>query len=344
MKAVRFQIFTWWACCFSLLCCSCLTTQAATNPPPRAIETLGDADSLRAYLALQEQVRATQLALEKNRQETEALVARSAANVTEQIKTLTQTMSDQRTREIEAMQSTNRTLLFVVGGFVGLAFLALLLTSWLQMRALSRLADFSAQLPARAGIAGLLPGGSLISNAAAAQANTQLFGALDRIERRMQELEHSSVPAVTGPPAPHTGSEPSTPAPADHHTNGNAAAVKTNGESPGGIKPLDEISLLLAKGQSLLSLEDAAEALKCFDAVLAIDPDHAEALVKKGAALELLRRDEDALQCYDNAIAADHSLTIAYLQKGGLFNRLERYEEALVCYERALQTQDRAKA
>jgi tetratricopeptide (TPR) repeat protein len=106
----------------------------------------------------------------------------------------------------------------------------------------------------------------------------------------------------------------------------------------------DQVSLWLAKGQSLLSLEQAAEALECFDAILGVDPNHAEALVKKGAALELLRRDEDALRCYDRAIAADDSLTIAYLQKGGLFNRLERYEEALICYERALQTQDRAKS
>ena len=49
---------------------------ADTNSPIRLGETSSDTESLRAYLALQEQVRATQVALEKNRQETEAVAVR----------------------------------------------------------------------------------------------------------------------------------------------------------------------------------------------------------------------------------------------------------------------------
>ena len=315
-----------------LLLINALTAAAVSNTVPRAAEMPPDTESLRAYLALQEQVRATQVALEKNRQETEAIATRSAAAVAEQIKALTQTMNDQRAREVEAMQSTNRLLLLVVGAFACLGFLAMLMTSWLQMRALNRLTEFSSTLPARMNGPGLNLGGSLISNAVAAQANSQLFGALDRIERRMNELEQmSGAPArpaaveTTPPPEPSTGAAPAANAPV----------------TPNLFPHSDQVSLLLAKGQSLLSLEQAAEALECFDQILSLNANHAEALVKKGAALELLRRDEDALRCYDRAIAADDSLTIAYLQKGGLFNRLERYEEALTCYERALQTQDR---
>jgi len=314
---------------------------ANTNIPARLAEAPTDTESLRAYLALQEQVRATQLALEKNRQETEAIAARSANALADQIKTLTQTLSEQRTREVEAMQSTNRLMLIVVGVFASLGFIAMLLTSWLQMKALNRLTEFSSGLPMRSNLAGLIPGGSLISNAAAAQANSQLFGALDRIERRMQELEHGSgqLPKPTTPEPARPVVEAAAPVPVEESKAANGVH-ETNGVA---AHP-DQVSLLLAKGQSLLSLEHAAEALECFDGILRVNPDHAEALVKKGAALELLRRDEEALRCYDQAIEADGSLTIAYLQKGGLFNRLERYEEALTCYERALQTQDRAKS
>jgi len=319
---------------------------ANTNVPVRSAETPPDTESLRAYLALQEQVRATQVALEKNRQETEAFAARSATALADQIKALTQSLGEQRAREVEAMQSTNRLMLIVVGVFACLGFIAMLLTSWLQMKALNRLTEFSSGLSMRSNLGGLLPGGSLISNAAAAQANTQLFGALDRIEQRMKELEHAggspvvsaSAPAPASPPA----GERSKPA---EHSPVTQAAVPDHAPANGKATPqVDEISLLLAKGQSLLSLDQAQDALECFDTVLSVNPDHAEALVKKGAALEMLRRDEEALRCYDSAIAADDSLTIAYLQKGGLFNRLERYEEALICYERALQTQDRTKS
>ena len=100
------------------------------------------------------------------------------------------------------------------------------------------------------------------------------------------------------------------------------------------------ITMLLGKGQSLLNLDQAEEALACFDQVLTLDPNHPEALVKKGAALERLRKLDEAIACYDRAIAADSSMTVAYLYKGGLFNRMERFGEALECYEKALHTQE----
>ena len=158
-------------CCIvvmALFLLNAVSAWANTNPALRTAEVPADTDSLRAYLVLQEQVRATQVALEKNRQETEAIAARSAAAIAEQIKVLTQTMSDQRTRETEAMQSTNRLMLIMVGVFACLGFLAMLLTSWLQMRALNRLTEFSSTLPMRANLSGLNLGGSLISSAAAA--------------------------------------------------------------------------------------------------------------------------------------------------------------------------------
>jgi tetratricopeptide (TPR) repeat protein len=342
MKFIRPEKWGWCSMLAGLIALSVFRASAESNLVPRAAETPAETESLRAYLALQEQVRSTQLALEKNREETEAIAARSATALADQIKMLTQTLSEQRTREVEAMQSTNRLMLIVVGVFASLGFIAMLLTSWLQMKALNRLTEFSSVLPMRTSLAGLLPGGSLISNAAAAQANTQLFGALDRIERRMHELEQAGASSGSKPAVPESArpvADPVgvTPAPEARTANGVHDANGTAAHP-------DQLSLLLAKGQSLLSLEHAGDALECFDAILNLNPNHAEALVKKGAALELLRRDDEALRCYDRAIEADGSLTIAYLQKGGLFNRLERYEEALTCYERALQTQDRTKA
>lgn len=98
--------------------------------------------------------------------------------------------------------------------------------------------------------------------------------------------------------------------------------------------------MLLTQGQSRLKENDSEAALRCFNEVLSLDPNHSEALVRKGATLERLKKLNEAFECYDRAIAVDDTMTIAYLHKGGLCNRLERFKEALECYEKALRTQD----
>ena len=291
---------------------------AAKTEEAKTEETITASDTLRSYLQLQEQLHATQLALERNRKESEALAARNAEAVAARLQLIEQAMTAQRTRELEVVQSSNRLLLITAGSFAVVGFIAMLLTAYLQWRAVNRLADFTALLPATSRLP--LPSAEdeaqLIGAGAAEKSSQRLFGALTQLEKRIHELEHTAQPALAEKPsAPPT-------------------AVAANG---------DQIHLLLAKGQSLLNLEKPDEALACYDEILKREPNHPEALVKKGVALEQLRQVEDALRCYDRAIAADGSLTVAYLQKGGLFNRLERYEEALQCYEQALRSQELAQ-
>ena len=101
---------------------------------------------------------------------------------------------------------------------------------------------------------------------------------------------------------------------------------------------------LLAEGQALLAANELEKALKCYDTVLTLHPDHAEAFVKMGSVLEKLGRHDEAFASYDCAIAVDDSMTVAYLHKGGLCNRLARYEEATRCYEKALVKPERNSA
>ena len=305
-------------------------TNAPATVDTKSQDTSGT-EALRSYLQLQEQLHATQLALERNRQEAETLAARNAEAVAARLQLIEQAVSTQRTRELDAVQSTNRLLLIVAGSFAGVGFIAMLLTAYLQWRAVSRLSEFGAILAGAGRMALSSPARTetqLVGGGVAEQANARLFGALNRLEHRIHELEHTGqVPLADKPagggvvPAPARMSAP----------GGNGAEASQS-----------HVSLLLAKGQSLLSLDKASEALACYDEILQLEPNHPEALVKKGLALEQLRQVDDALICYDRAIAADGSLTIAYLQKGGLFNRLERYEEALQCYEQALRTQEKA--
>lgn len=292
-----------------------------------------NAEALRSYLQLQEQLRATQMALERNRQEAESLAERNAEAVTLRLQLIEQAVSAQRARELEAMQGTNRLLLIMAGSFAAIGFIAMVLTAYLQWRAVNRLAEFTAAVAGVGRPALPPPGGvdlQLAGSQTTSQASERLIGALNRLEKRIHELEHDSrIPLPDKSPATEAGAP----------TAGQTPAAATNGSEAGP----PHIALLLAKGQSLLSLDKASEALACYDEILALEPDHREALVKKGMALEQLRRIDEALGCYDRAIATDASLTIAYLQKGGLYNRLERYDEALQCYEQALRTQEKAQ-
>jgi tetratricopeptide (TPR) repeat protein len=234
------------------------------------------------------------------------------------------------------MQASNRVMLIVAGSFAGVGFVAMLLMVFFQWRAVSRLADISAALPAARSFPALGPGDTALAQLGHAdQANLRLLGALDRLEKRIRDLEETTSPAM----------KPVLDSPAE--TPGEPVAAEPSGEEktaqPNGSTASEHgrLTLLLAKGQSFLNGEQPNEALACFAEALGINPQNTEALVKKGSALERLRRWDEAMACYDRALAIDKSLTIAYLYKGGLFNRMEHFNEALECYEKALGTQEK---
>jgi tetratricopeptide (TPR) repeat protein len=299
-----------------------------TNPPDAAaVKVEADtnaAATLRSYVQLQEQLHAAQLAIERNRLEAERAATRNVEIIAERLQTLENSLSAQRGRELEKLEGANRLMLIIGGACAAVGFLAMLLTAYLQWRAVGRLTEFSmlSQASFTLGRGALPAPGGEGGSVAADQASSRLFGALDRLEKRILELEHTA----------HVPLEEATV-----HTTTETASTSATALAPQNGR----ITVLIAKGQSLLSLDKIDEAVACFDEILALEPKHAETLVKKGEALERLRRADEAVLCYDAAITADASMTIAYLHKGGLFNRMERYEEALKCYEQALRTQEK---
>ena len=333
--------------CFSLslaVCAPEAVALAETNgmalPGPAALpeEISSSNEMLRAYLQLQEQIHATQLAIDQTRQESMDAAARNAEALSNRLELIEQFLIASRARELETVQSTNRAMLIIAGAFVGIGLLALVLTAYLHWRAVHRLADLAAALAPGRGLSPLaaLGGGDnhLIGPGAVEQTNARLIGAIERLEKRFLELEHRPA----GEPTIVTSDVNSIDAQPVAENPGRASA------NPGFSSQNPRISMLLGKGQSLLSLDKAEEALACFEEVLTIEPNHTEALVKKGLGLEKLRKPQEAIECYDRAIAADNTLTIAYLYKGGLYNRMERFGEAMECYEQALHTQEKRRA
>ncbi len=318
-------------CLFSTVSGLCAAEKVVEETAPARAEGGSNSnESLRAYLQLQEQIHNTQLSLERDRKEGREAVA----SLKEAVLGQRESALGQREREISslniAMQNTNILLVKIAAGFGIVGFLAMVITAFLQWRAVTRLAEVAAMIPnARQALPAPSVGveAPLFSNNAAEQSSQRLFGALTQLEKRIHELEHTAHP-VTAESTPVTATG----------TNGNGSHTLDAEHS----QEKDHDAVLLAKAQSLLDLEKGEQALEAINEILLHEPNNPDALVKKGIALEQLRQTEEALRCYDRAIELNGGLTIAYLQKGGLFNRMERYEEALQCYEQALRAQEKA--
>ncbi len=331
----------------SILSIGCFCASAAEAPvspgqPPKAEET-NALENLRSYVQLQEQLHATQLAIEQVRKDNSDAAARSLQLLTERLQGIEGALSTQRARELEAMQSSNRVMLTVAGTFAFIGVVAMLLMAFFQWRTVHGLAAISAGLPQ---LRSLGPGSAIaaLTNGDAPAAmpgqvkgsNARLVWSLEQLERRLYGLEQASRPAL------HPGTSGDPGITETQLANGAAASAAAAAARPVTATSGDtRVKQLLAAGQALLDQDKPEPALGLFDEALALSPRNGEALVNKGTALERLQRVDEAIACYDEAIAANSSLTIAYLHKGGLFNRLEKFGEALECYEKALRTQEK---
>jgi tetratricopeptide (TPR) repeat protein len=311
-----------------LILCAGLVFSAGRTPRIFAAETEPVSSSsptnsiawstLNAYLQIQDQLRETQLAIASNRQETASALQHEAADTASRLQLLEQTVAAQSAQEVASAQKIQQITLALVGAFGVAGLAAILLMVYFQWRAMSRLVELTALHPPGLALANDRPPPA---RAAVELSNARLLNVVERLEKRILELEEvSRLPlgeTVSPAAAPSNGAE-------------------TMAEDGDGC-----VADLLSEGQTLLAANEPEKALELFDRALAIQPHHAEALIKKGSALEKLERLDDAIACYDQAIRADGSKTIAWLHKGGLFNRLSRYDEALQCYEQALRTQEK---
>jgi tetratricopeptide (TPR) repeat protein len=313
---------------------------------PALTEELGQAELLKAYLQVRDQLQATQLAIATNRIEAEVTARAQAAALSEKLEAIKTALESERERHrVDAehaeaqrlesarqqleLQRSNRLVLWVATVFGGLAFLAIVVGPLLQWRAINRLAETAAtrpQLPAPPSVPLLTDNG--VTDQAVAVSSQRMQGMIERMERRIFELEHTT----------------SRPSPSGALATTSTVLSVDSGRTLAATDQALRIKSLLAKGHGLLNEGKAKEAVSCFNEVLKMDLNHPEALVKRGAALERLKQDEEAIQCYDRAIKADAKMTLAYLYKGGVCNRLERYEEATKCYEQALRTEDETRA
>jgi tetratricopeptide (TPR) repeat protein len=314
-----------------------LAIAALTSNRGRAAESIGPAPELTNGAS------DTQLSpqmIEQIRRELDAALARNSEAITSASLTLLEpALARMQQRQTEALQSANRTVLIVAGIFAAVGFLAIVLITLILVRALGRFSEVAVAngpsrrellAPASSPKALEAPADAQTTDGAVAQTSARFQGALEQLQRRIRELEHglqsTSENRVLAMPAQGASSQGGT----DAQTEPAVVISRT--------------VVLLGKGQSLLNLGEAKDALKCFEQALELEPNNTDLLVKKGLALEQLENWDAALASYNRALALDPGLTVAYLYKGGVCNRLQRYQEALQSYERALHTERQAES
>ena len=317
--------------------------------PPKSVtpEELSQAELLKSYLQVREQLQAAQLAMASSRIEAEVTARAQAAAVGDKLEAIRLALDAERERdrlehdgalaqqaELDRRERdqhrSNRLVIWVAGVFGVIGLAAIVVGPILQWRAVNRLSQVLAARPlltAPLQPALLANESATLPDQAVTVSNQRVQAMIERMEKRILELEHTAAP------------------PASSAGPGSTSTILTMDPPP---RPADEFSarirVLLGKGHALLAAGKAKEAVACYNEVLKVDLNHPEALVKRGAALESLKQDDEAIQCYDRAIKADAKMTLAYLYKGGVCNRLERYEEASRCYEQALRTEDESRA
>jgi hypothetical protein len=312
-------------------------------------------DVLRSYLQIQEQLHRTQMAIESMRREAKEsadLTAEALANNTRfyeaRIKSIEDSLAQQRTLEVEALRASHRLTMVVAGTLGVLGFCAVLLTAFFHWRTLQQLTEVISGastwrgMPLGPQVQALAYGGAPGSDATA-QSSKRLMGALEQLDKRILGLEDRSHPKLQPPADPDPASNMIPAKGADSEPTGSQAPDPgaATAHFPAGTSSTSSPSPPSVAGDDVPDVNQAPlQAMGAFEHVLKDVPESSDVFIRKGAELERTGRFEEAIACYDSAIAANSSLTIAYLNKGGVLYRMERFAEALECYEKALQTQN----
>jgi len=92
---------------------------------------------------------------------------------------------------------------------------------------------------------------------------------------------------------------------------------------------------LFRRGSEFQEAGNNAEAIRCYDAGLAVDASNPDVWVNKGAALLALKRGPEAVACFDRAISLNPRNSSAWNNKGCALLSMGRHSEALACLQEA---------
>ena len=246
---------------YSMLLAIAIFTSSA--PAQTNLAVTNDAVA-NGYLQIQEQLHATRIAIEENRRAATDEARNNAEVLAARLQTLEQTVAAQRTAETDAARRTQQLTLLGAGvfGLIGLAVLMLMV--YFQWRAISQIAQISAQQHAALAQAGAMQQLAAPGRATVETSSARLLEVVGQLEQKIERMAGG----------------------------GRLLAAAAPEKKPD----------ILAAGQRLLDANQPRPALEFFDKLLAAQPEHAGALAKKAAALEKLGRTSEALHCLEEAL------------------------------------------
>src|SRR6266545_3913344 len=194
-----------------LLFSSWTNLSSAAEDLPKAAKP-GNATGAEAQVATNEpgEIHLDQEAIDRLRREIEQSAARNAEAITSSLSLIEPTLARMHDRQMEAVQSSNRTILIVAGIFAAVGFLGLIFITLILVRAIGRFSEMAVLAGPRGHLlgpvqtAGALGAGDMMPNrpGAAEQASQRFQGAIEQLQKRILELEHSAqADAAEAPPA-----------------------------------------------------------------------------------------------------------------------------------------------
>lgn len=93
----------------------------------------------------------------------------------------------------------------------------------------------------------------------------------------------------------------------------------------------------VARGTSYQSLGDLAEAIRCYDKALELDPREWRAWNNKGDTLRSQHRYLKALKCFNKSLEINPRNECAWCNKGVVFGTFWFHRRAIECYDKALE-------
>jgi hypothetical protein len=174
--------------------CRVVLSAESNLPPPTASSTeqTNTHEAVAAYLQLQEQLHATQLAVEHSLQETRAAVTQNAEAWSNGLQSVQAAFAVQRTKDLEAVRRSNKMMLMMAATLGSIGFLFLLLVAYFQWCMSRGLAELSAALPKALG---WIPSTGLEQLGPAEQTSLPLLGLPEARESQHHESPHHASAA-----------------------------------------------------------------------------------------------------------------------------------------------------
>jgi len=94
---------------------------------------------------------------------------------------------------------------------------------------------------------------------------------------------------------------------------------------------------LVQQGTDVHIQDRFEDAIKCYETVIQLYPDHADTWYCKGLASYYLEKYDETIKCCEKALEIDPDYFYAWYGKGLALHSLNKYEEAIKCYDRVIE-------